>query len=104
MLPLPHPLSLFHLLYLSVVISGFLLTDTIGARVVDNNLKTSGLPLNLILSVCEHVKGWWWEESGDGSFAKGPCYANAGGSEAGQAKGRVGGSVFFTNFLKRYIN
>ena len=36
----------------------FSAADTIGARVVDNNLVTSGLPLNLILSVCEHVKGW----------------------------------------------
>jgi len=32
---------------------------TIGVRVGDNNnLEISGLPLDLILSVHEHVKGW----------------------------------------------
>ena len=35
----------------------FSAADTIGASVGDNNLETSGLALNLILSVCEHVKG-----------------------------------------------
>ena len=36
----------------------FSAADAIGSSVGDNNnLETSGLTLNLILSVCEHVKG-----------------------------------------------